>query len=112
MTPGAFNIPIYRGANYAYALEFVKTDGSEDPVDLTGLGPFVAVITNAATGKVLQYGVVTSDYDATGTVAFSFTGDQTKTLPAGIVGFGIRDSLGNPYLQSEVRTEKFSPPPP
>lgn len=110
MTPGTFNIPIFKGAKWEFLLRF-RISGTDTPVDLTNSGPFVAAIRNSKTKALLAQGTVTSDYDDTGLVTVKFLATQTILLPLGTVAFGVRDAHNNPYIQAEIPVKFFSPNP-
>jgi hypothetical protein len=111
MTPGDPELPIYRGAQWAFAFLFVVV-ATEDPLDLTGLGPFVCEIKDPRADRLLATATITSDYDATGTMTIVLTPDQTRALPVGPVRIGLRDAQGNPYLEWFPEVKWFTPNPP
>lgn len=108
MTPGDLSIPIYRGArwSFAFALVVVATD---DPLDLTGLGPFVCEIKDPRANRLLATPTVTSDYDDTGIITITITPEQTLALPLGNVRMGVRDAEGNSYLEGSPLVDWFTP---
>lgn len=110
MTPGTFNIPIFKGAKWEFLFLF-KVRGTQTPLDLTNAGPFVATIRHPQKKTVLAQGTVTSDYDATGEITVKYLAEQTATFPLGIVSFGVRDAHNNPYIQADIPVEFFAPLP-
>ena len=110
MTPGTFNIPIFKGAKWEFTFLF-KVTGTSTPIDLTNLGPFVATLRNPKTRVILAQGTVTSAYDATGLVTVKFTAAQTINIPLGSVSFGVRDAVNNPYIQADIPVKFFAPEP-
>lgn len=108
MTPGDLNIPIFRGARWAFTFRLV-VKGTGDPLDLTGLGPFVCEIKSPKANRLLVTPTITSDYDDTGTITITITPEQTLTLPLGPVRMGVRDAEGNPYMEGRPEVEWFTP---
>lgn len=110
MTPADFTIPFYQGAKWEFTFAFTDT-ATGDPLDLTGLGPFVLQVKNATETIDLATATAVSDYDATGLVTFSFTAVQTLTFPIGFVRVGVRDALNSPYMQGRADVLRFTPTP-
>ena len=111
MTPGTLNAPIYKGAKYEHLLT-VREKGSGDPVDLTGLGPFVFTVSHPSRDEELIT-VTAADTDlANGKITVTIAATSTDTLSLGSARVGLRDVQGNPYIQSTVPVLFFSPPPP
>ena len=108
MTPGDLSIPIYRGARWSFAFKFVVVS-TDDPLDLTGLGPFVCEIKDPRANRLLVTPTVTSDYDATGIITVTITPEDTLTLPLGNVRMGVRDVEGNSYLEGSPEVAWFTP---
>ena len=108
MTPGELNIPISRGAKWSFAFAFVVTD-TDDPLDLTGLGPFVCEVKAINANRLLATATVTSDYDDTGIVTVTLSSAQTLALPLGKVRMGLRDALDNSYLEGTPEVVWFTP---
>ena len=108
MTPGELNIPIYRGAKWSFAYAFVVV-GTDTPLDLTGLGPFVCQVKDPRGDRVLATATVTSDYDATGIVTITLSSTQTRALPLGYVRMGLRDKEDNSYLEGTPEVKWFTP---
>jgi hypothetical protein len=108
MTPGDLNIPIFRGARWAFTFRFV-VKGTTDPIDLTGLGPFVCEIKDPRANRLLATPTVTSDYDDTGVITITITPEQTLSLPLGAVRMGVRDVEGNPYMEGMPLVDWFTP---
>jgi hypothetical protein len=108
MTPGDLSIPIYRGARWSFAFRFVVVS-TNDPLDLTGLGPFVCEIKDPRANRLLVTPTVTSDYDATGIITVTITPEDTLTLPLGNVRMGVRDVEGNSYLEGSPEVAWFTP---
>lgn len=106
MTPGTFTLPFYKGAAWSFAFNFVDIAG--DPVDLTGLGPFVMALTLPGRNDPSLEIQGTGSYDATGIVTFSFTKVQIETLPIGPVSVGVRDDNDMPYMLGTVPVLPFS----
>lgn len=108
MTPGELNIPIYRGAKWQFAFQFMITD-TETPMDLTGLGPFVCEIRDPRGDRLLATPTVTSDYDDNGTITITISSAQSIVLPLGKVRMGVRDALDNSYLEGMPEVKWFTP---
>jgi hypothetical protein len=109
MTPGILDIPIYKGAKWEHVLSF-KVKGTQTPVDLTGLSPFVLTASHPKKDLVLVTGTVTDTDLAAGEITILFSAEQTDSLDLGIVRIGLRDAANNPYLANPVCVEFFSPP--
>jgi hypothetical protein len=105
MTPGTFTTPFYRGA--AWAFDFNIEDLAVDPVDLTGLGPFVMAITLPGKTEPTLEIEGTGAYDATGVVTFSITKEEIERLPLGPVNVGVRDDNDMPYVVGNVPVLPF-----
>jgi hypothetical protein len=110
MTPSTQEIPIYRGARWEHTLIF-RVKGTNALLDLTGLGPFVCEVKAAKEDDILVSATITSDYDAAGQMVLLLTASQTATLGLRAVTVGVRDSLGNPYLEWATTVRKFTPTP-
>lgn len=108
MTPGVLNIPISRGAKWQFQFAFVDPE-TGDPIDLTGLGPFVCEVKAPTADRLLVTPTVTSDYDATGLITITMEAAQTITLPVGKVRMGVRDNQDNPYLEGAPEVVWFTP---
>lgn len=110
MTPGApqTDLPISRGARWTFTFLLVET-GTTDPVDLTGLGPFVCEIKDPRSDRVLATPTVTSDYDDTGRITITIEPEDTLALPLGKVRFGVRDAEFNPYIEYMPEVKWFTP---
>lgn len=108
MTPGELNIPIFRGAKWSFAFEFVVVS-TDTPVDLTGSGPFRCEVRDPRGDRLLATAAVTSAYDATGLVTITLTPTQTRALPTGKVRMGLRDKDGNSYLEGTPEVKWFTP---
>lgn len=111
MTPGTFNVPIYKGAKFEHLLTFRdKVTGT--PIDLTGLNPFVFTISHPSRDKELITVTATNtDLDA-GQITVTVPATSTNRVDLGQVRVGLRDVQGNPYLQGTVPVLFFSPDPP
>jgi len=108
MTPGDLNVPIYRGARWSFAFTLVVV-GTNDPLDLTGLGPFVCEIKDPRGNRLLATPTVTSDYDDTGVITITITPEDTLALPLGNVRMGVRDVDRNSYLEGMPEVSWFTP---
>lgn len=107
MTPGTIDVAVFKGAKFEYEFAFFD-DETGDPLDLTGLGPFVATFTQ---GENSFDATVTSDYDNTGLVLISVDASITKDLVLGTIHFGVRDNENNPYIESILNVKRFTPEP-
>lgn len=108
MTPGEPNLPIYRGARWAFTFRLVATD-TDIPIDLTGLGPFVCEVKDPRADRVLATATIESDYDDTGIFTMSLTPAQTRALPLGVARMGVRDAEGDPFLEWTPEVTWFTP---
>jgi hypothetical protein len=108
MTPGDLTIPISRGATWSFEFAFV-TEDTGDPVDLTGLGPFVCEVKSINANRLLATATVTSDYDATGLVTVTLSAAQTLALPIGAVRMGMKDAEDNPLFEGSPEVVWFTP---
>lgn len=112
MTPGEpQDVPIFRGARWSFDFLFVVV-ATDDPLDLSGLGPFVCEVKDVRADRILITPTVTSDYDATGVINITMTPEQTRSLPLGYVRIGLRDNFGNPFLEWMPEVKWFTPNPP
>ena len=109
MTPGELTIPISRGAKWSFEFAFVTDDDAEDPVDLTGLGPFVCEVKAINANRLLATATVTSDYDATGIVTVTLSAAQTLALPLGFVRMGMKDVEDSPLFEGTPEVAWFTP---
>lgn len=107
MTPGNIDLPFYKGAKFEYEFSFFD-DETGLPLDLTGLGPFVASFDYDST---TFDATVTSDYDDTGIITVSVLASITKDVPLGTIRFGIRDNLNNLYIESVLNVKYCTPAP-
>ncbi len=112
MTPGEpTDLPIFRGARWSFTFTFVVV-ATDEPLDLTDLGPFVCEIKDARADRVLLTPTVESDYDDTGVVTITMTAAETRTLPLGYVRMGLRDFAGDSFLEWMPEVKWFTPNPP
>ena len=111
MTPGTYNVPIYKGAQYKWGLHFIQPV-TGDSIDLTGLTPFVFTVSDPQKNRVILTGTVDEIDIPEGRIDITLTPEQTQTLNLGKARMGLRDALGNPYIASEIPVLFFSPPPP
>lgn len=110
MTPATTPLPIYKGAKFEHILTFYQGD-TDDLLNLTGLGNFVATISHPVRDEVLVTLTVTSAYNATGTITITATAAQTDLLKLGTARLGVRDVNNNPYVASVCPVLFFSPNP-
>jgi hypothetical protein len=113
MTPATIrpdDMPIFKGGRWSHTLTFLQT-GSDAPVNLTGLGPFVLTFKRETGDTLLLQGSTTIADAAAGKLDVLLTGAQTKTLPLGKVRMGLRDNLNNPYAQGFCNVLFFAPEP-
>ena len=108
MTPGVLNIPISKGAKWSFAFRLIQK-GTNTPVDLTGLGPFVCEIRALHADRLLASPTVSSAYDNTGVITISMPAEVTATLPLGEVRMGVKDSEDNPYMEGTPEVVWFTP---
>lgn len=113
MTPGTLKSPIYKGAQYQHTLT-IYTKGTNTPVNLTGLTPFVFTVSHPNRDAVLATFTVTHPGTDLVNGRLTVTGlpTQTEGLKLGPVRIGLRDVQGNPYIASTVDVLFFSPDPP
>lgn len=111
MTPGTYNVPIYKGAQYKWGLHFIQPV-TGDSIDLTGLAPFVFTVSDPVKNRILLTGTVDEIDLSDGRIDITLTPDETATLNLGNVRMGLRDALGNPYIASTIPVLFFSPDPP
>ena len=111
MTPGTLNSPIYKGAQYQHTLT-IYVKGTNTPVDLTGLNPFTFTVSHPNRDEALITVTATHTDLANGEVTITIPPESTDLLALGSARIGLRDFLGNPYVQSTVPVLFFSPPPP
>jgi hypothetical protein len=99
MTPATTPLPIYKGAKFEHALVFYESE-TDNVIDLSGLGPFTAVICHATKDEVLVELTVTVTAPETGAMVLTASAAQTDTLRLGTVRLGLSDGQGNPYIAS------------
>ena len=111
MTPGTLNIPIYKGARWAHTLTFLQS-GTQTPVSISGLEPFVMTFKNEA-GYLLANALVTVMDAPNGVLSVVLTAAQTDTFPlgAGKASVGLRNNNNDPYLQATLDVLPFTPDP-
>jgi hypothetical protein len=111
MTPATRNFDIYQGAKWEHTFTF-KVSGTETPIDLTGLGPFVFTVKKSRSDDLYFNATVTSDYDDTGVVTVTISAEDSARLPLSpAVRYGFRDALNNPYMVGELVVKFFAPEP-
>jgi hypothetical protein len=114
MTPATINpddMPIYKGAQWSHTFTF-KQRGTTDPVDLTGLGPFVITLKRTNNDTVVAQAAVAFVGDPElGQITGSLTAAQTDPLPIGNLRIGMRDAFNNPYAEGLVAVKPFTPDP-
>lgn len=102
-------MPIFQGSKWGHTLYLQDPDGN--PLDLTGLGPFVVQF-DKANGNAIATATTAVDADpATGIVTTFLTAAQTIDFAIGPVRAGMRDAANNPYFQGLLQVHKFSPTP-
>jgi len=114
MTPADMTVEpdlaIYRGAVWEHTF-LLESEDTGDPLDLTGLGPFVCQIKKINSETVIATATVTSAYDATGLITPKFTAVQTLLCTDNQVSCGIRDALNNLYAEGFLQVKKATPNP-
>lgn len=108
MTAGVFSksLTIYRGTKFEHLLTFVDSS-SGAPLDLTGLSPFVCVLSNPRTKAKLATLTVTNTDLSGGQLTIAASESQTTDLPLGPVLLGLRDDEGNPYILDSIKVDFF-----
>ena len=107
MTPATTPLPVYKGARFEHELAFFQGD-TDTPLNLTGLGDFVATFSHPARDEVLVTLTVTGPYDANGIITITATAAQTDTLKLGSVRLAIKDANDDPYVASVCPVLFFS----
>lgn len=103
------SLAVFKGAKWEHTLTFIDNE-TGDPLDLTGLGPFVIAFKDERTKALKFYGSAAVDNDpTTGVVVVSATAEQTNTLTLGKVRCGLRDAQNNPYMEGVIPVEFFTP---
>ena len=104
MTPGTTTLSFYRGARWAKTFT-VKQTGTDDPIDLSGYGPFVMEIRRRKEGALLLAPTYVEIDLVNGQIAFEADAAGTDALPQppGVIKpltayFGIRDNNNNLYV--------------
>jgi hypothetical protein len=111
MTPSELNIPIFRGSRWTFRFYVEESEAPHDPVDLTGLGPFVCEVKDLRTDRILAVAEVTSNYDDEGWFEITLTPEQTITFQLGHVRMGVRDANSNPFMEGTPEVRWFTPTP-
>ena len=110
MPTPAVTVPfaVYRGAKFEHALTIV--DDNDDPVDLTGLNPFVCEFVHPTKEITLTTLSVANTDLASGVITPTATAEQTAALTAGIgaIRLRLKDAQDNPYIAATVPVEFFS----
>lgn len=112
MTPGTHNITVYRGARFSETLNLIANDGTETPLDLTGLGPFVAECRDRSRSPLIFAFTCTSVDLPNGEVGIAVEAVTTDaiTLPLPHTSrWGLRDALGNYYVIGDCQLEGAIP---
>ena len=117
MTPATTPLTFHRGAKWSQTITFYQS-GTETPVNLTGLGPFVMEIRKKKGGPLLLSFTYTATDLANGQINFTVTAAQTATLPQPtdfdrpvVAYYGIRDAQNNPYASAIAYIKDFVPNP-
>jgi len=108
MTPGTTDIPIFRGAKWTFRFTF-EVVATGEPLDLTGMGPFVCEAKKINKDEVLATATVVSNYDDEGWVEITFSPAQTAEFPLGEIRVGLRDTDFNPLLEWVPEVKWFTP---
>lgn len=117
MTPATTTLKIFRGAKWDHEIHFLQT-GTDTPVNLTGLAPFVMEIRRKQGSALLLSLTYTAVSLANGQIRFTATAAQTLSLPEPVspqqplfARYGIRDSQNNPYAEAIMEIHPFTPAP-
>lgn len=99
---------VYRGAKFEHLLTVLQK-GTDTPVNLTGLSPFVCEFVHPTKDTVLTTLTVTNTDLADGEITVTATAAQTEVLPAGIgaVRIRLKDAQDNPYIAATIPVESF-----
>jgi hypothetical protein len=108
MTPGELKIPISKGAKWSFAFRLV-VKGTNTPIDLTGLGPFICEVKAFNADRLLATPTIESDYGPTGVITITMEAAVTATLPLGKVRMGVKDTEDNPYMEGNPEVVWFTP---
>jgi hypothetical protein len=109
MTPANKNFDIYKGAKWEHTFT-LKSSGTNTPLDLTGLGPFVFTVKKPRKDESLFNATITSLYNSTGVVKVTITSTNSDSLIVGTqYPYGMRDALDNPYMVGFLDTKYFAP---
>lgn len=117
MTPANFttcenraDLTVYRGADWEFPMDLID-DETGDPLDLTGLGPFVCHFKKPNNETVIVSATVTSNYDATGTITVKLTAAQTLLIHGEQVRCGIRNVHNKLYADGLLPVKTATPDP-
>lgn len=101
MLAGKYDLTIYKGGASDIPLTFVDSNG--DPLDLTGLSPFVAKVRDSDTAPtLLTFTVVDTDLQA-GQINLTTTAADTASLPIRDSLWGIADANDVVWVQGVCR---------
>jgi hypothetical protein len=99
MTPGRFDLKLYRGDSYAWQFTLWEDDAQTIPVDLTGF-EVAAEIRNESAGTV--YATLGTTITGTNTIEMKLSAVQCQACPAkGVWDLQLTDPAPTP---PEVRT--------
>jgi hypothetical protein len=117
MTPSTTPLTFHRGAKWDQVITFYQS-GTETPVNLTGLGPFVMEIRRKKGGPLLLSFTYTATDLTNGQIQFTATATQTETLPQPanfdrplVAYYGIRDAQNNLYANGPAHIYDAIPDP-
>jgi len=110
MTPGILDVPIYKKARFQHTLTFYQGE-TDNVVDLTGLTPFVCVLSHIKTNAILATLTVTETDLTGGQITITATAAQTSELTLGPVRIGLRDVNNDPYIACTLQVVPFAPDP-
>ena len=113
MTPANLSkqdLPIFKGAQWSHTFTFYQA-GTQTPVNLTGLAPFVCSVKRTNSDTLLANASVVIDDPLTGSILITLTAEQTDEFRVDAVRLGIRDAVNNPYAEGTIAVENFTPDP-
>lgn len=95
--PGFLSLPITRGNAVGFSLDFFD-EVTDEPLDMSGNGPFTATVRHSSRSAIITTVVVTIDDDLTNRLNFSILAADTANLIPGTYQWSMVDADLIPWL--------------
>lgn len=116
-TPADTPLTFYRGAAWGHIFSFFQ-EGTDTPVDLTGLGPFVLEVRKEQDGPLLLSATYSAIDLVNGQIQLTATATQTLALPKPVsprnpvvLRYAIRDGTNAAYAEAPAYVYPFTAAP-